>query len=800
MIRFLGTLGLCKALMCFILFYFLGLSKAVAQLQQPLSKTLVQLQQKYGVYFSYDAQYANVQVGVVSHADETAESQLKRILQNTNLYYDKISNNIYVIRSKPNRITPSPKKKIAWIFSPPPFDTTTRIRYLKEVDVNNTFSDSLSYHLLIDRIPLSKANLLPSVFGKDVFASLQYTAGVSSIVEPATGLYVRGSTPDQSLILLDGIPIFNADHPLSTHSFLNAGLISKVDFKKGYVSPRLGGKNGAYLDMQTKPHGSSRKTSVEIGWWGVETTTHQPLSKNISVAASWRSSLPTGANKRLASQLIDYRSLIQELNNGGYTSRSWSNDVLTNLDVRLQRNAYLKATFFYANDTYQRQYGWQVDTSQTQDVSMAALLPLKSVYQWKNKGASLQYNKAWDAMHSTKVVASWSANAQTSQTDWKPQPPIPDSAMFFGYVSNITGDQNNGSSLYSIGVEHFINKPAYSLNMGVQWMMYQNKYTNLETGGYWTISQVNNYYREYGSLSAYAEIEFPIGAKGKIKSGLRIAQWGTAKKPLGEPRVQWVQKIRNWTAEIYFTRHRQAFKKLTTQAIPTLFNGVWYLADGETIPISKADMLGGSLKYHKKGFTFAMQVYQKWLSHLTEIGFKYQQRPAVGFDEGNGKTTGVELTCMKEGEHGLFRLDYTYNNSLLRFDVLSSGRYFKAPYLPKHEVKALAVYKFQHWYGSITGVLGIDRPYAIQKYFLADASVINIILEPNEYNMQSLSPFHRIDLSIGYKIKAHWQLNLDVQNIYNRANEWYKLMNPDQTTTTVSQLGILANLKLKFDF
>ncbi|MBK6496905.1 MAG: Plug domain-containing protein [Saprospiraceae bacterium] len=46
----------------------------------------------------------------------------------------------------------------------------------------------------------------------DVLKALQLLPGVQSGGEGQAGLYVRGGSPDQNLILLDGVPVYNANH------------------------------------------------------------------------------------------------------------------------------------------------------------------------------------------------------------------------------------------------------------------------------------------------------------------------------------------------------------------------------------------------------------------------------------------------------------------------------------------------------------------------------------------------------------------------------------------------------------
>jgi len=54
---------------------------------------------------------------------------------------------------------------------------------------------------------------LPVMFGEvDVLKALQLLPGVKGGNEGTSGIYVRGGGPDQNLILLDGVPVYNANH------------------------------------------------------------------------------------------------------------------------------------------------------------------------------------------------------------------------------------------------------------------------------------------------------------------------------------------------------------------------------------------------------------------------------------------------------------------------------------------------------------------------------------------------------------------------------------------------------------
>ena len=61
-------------------------------------------------------------------------------------------------------------------------------------------------------VPINQIKTIPALLGEvDVLKAIQLLPGVQSS-EGTSGFYVRGGGPDQNLILLDGVPVYNASH------------------------------------------------------------------------------------------------------------------------------------------------------------------------------------------------------------------------------------------------------------------------------------------------------------------------------------------------------------------------------------------------------------------------------------------------------------------------------------------------------------------------------------------------------------------------------------------------------------
>ena len=94
---------------------------------------------------------------------------------------------------------------------------------------------------------------LPTLAGEvDLIKVAQLLPGVQSGNEGSSDLIVRGGGPDQNLILLDGVPVYNVGHLLGLVSVFNTDAVKQVDLIKGGFPARYGGRLSSVVDIRLK--------------------------------------------------------------------------------------------------------------------------------------------------------------------------------------------------------------------------------------------------------------------------------------------------------------------------------------------------------------------------------------------------------------------------------------------------------------------------------------------------------------------------------------------------------------------
>ena len=110
-------------------------------------------------------------------------------------------------------------------------------------------------------VPIEQIKTIPALLGEvDIIKAIQLLPGVQSS-EGTSGFYVRGGGPDQNLILLDGVPVYNASHIGGIFSVFNADAIKSVSLTKGGFPARFGGRLSSVLQIDMK-EGNSKNLRV----------------------------------------------------------------------------------------------------------------------------------------------------------------------------------------------------------------------------------------------------------------------------------------------------------------------------------------------------------------------------------------------------------------------------------------------------------------------------------------------------------------------------------------------------------
>ncbi|MCB0705887.1 MAG: carboxypeptidase-like regulatory domain-containing protein, partial [Saprospiraceae bacterium] len=100
---------------------------------------------------------------------------------------------------------------------------------------------------------------LPSTGGEpDIAQYLPVLPGIVSTGDQGGQLYIRGGSPIQNLVMLDGMTIFNPFHSIGFFSVFETETIRSVDVMTGGFNAEYGGRISAVVDIKTREGNKKR--------------------------------------------------------------------------------------------------------------------------------------------------------------------------------------------------------------------------------------------------------------------------------------------------------------------------------------------------------------------------------------------------------------------------------------------------------------------------------------------------------------------------------------------------------------
>ncbi|MBC7447190.1 MAG: TonB-dependent receptor [Hymenobacteraceae bacterium] len=131
---------------------------------------------------------------------------------------------------------------------------------LETVQVSGTKTQQLTeVRAGVQKVTPVDIKLMPAVGGEaDLAQFLQTVPGVVFTGDQGGQLYIRGGTPAQTLVLLDGMTLYNPFHSIGLFSVFDTDILRSVDVYTGGFNAEYGGRTSAVLDVTTRDGNRSR--------------------------------------------------------------------------------------------------------------------------------------------------------------------------------------------------------------------------------------------------------------------------------------------------------------------------------------------------------------------------------------------------------------------------------------------------------------------------------------------------------------------------------------------------------------
>ncbi len=662
---------------------------------------------------------------------------------------------------------------------------------LKEVVVTSDRQNVQSTQMSQIDVPINKIEKLPVIFGEvDLLKTLQLMPGVQSGTEGANGIYVRGGGPDQNLMLLDGVPVYNASHLFGFFSVFNTDAIKNVSLLKGGFPARYGGRLSSVIDVSMKD-GNMKKFSgaVSIGLISSKFTIEGPIKKDkTSFIISGRRTYIDA----LISPIIKFATAIAyegEKFSGGYHFY----DLNAKINHRLNDKNRLFLSFYSGQDIAKIKYlsKWTLEDGIEQDRGVGRLGwgNIISAFRWNHTfqknlfmNTTLTYSRFNFGLllhqQSAYRVKGESKHSQEYKAEYDSG--IDDLAMMvdFDYLPNVNHKVKFGLS----GIYH-----KFRPGLAKFQTIVSDPPVNFDT----TFGSQTLYAPE---LALYGEDDINVNRWLKINVGARLSMFkvrDTLFKNI-EPRISTrILLHKDLSFKMSYVQMQQYLHFLTNNTVGLPID-LWMPATNLVVSEKSWQAAAGFAWLIGNNFTLSVEGFYKGMKNLLEFKdgesiFSMSEENGIGeiwenkVTQGRGYSYGAELFLQKKYGKLTGWVSYTYAKTNRKFANINRGKEYPYKYDRRHDVSVVLLFDLNERVNfGMTWVYGSGMPTTIQlaefplhKYSDGYYELLPNIRGRNNYRLPA---YHRLDFSVNLskqKKRGKRTWSIGVYNAYNNVNPFY---------------------------
>jgi hypothetical protein len=648
-------------------------------------------------------------------------------------------------------------------------------------------------------IPVEKFLKLPVIFGEaDVLKVIQLLPGVQSGTEGSTGIYVRGGGPDQNLFLLDGVPVYNANHLFGFMSVFNPDAVKSVQLYKGGFPARFGERLSSVVDIRMK-EGNEKEFhgNLAVGLISSKLSLEGPIVKD-------RTSYVISARRTYYDILA--QPFIMKFNQGQNdktTGGYYFYDLNAKINHKFSERSRLYLSSYLGRD---RAYSRNRSRPDFPDPSMDRY-EYKDSYGlgWGNMITALRWNYlitnklfsnttlTYSKYDFDVTIESSSENLSTKQKE----------VDYFRYFSGI---EDVGAK---IDFDWYLS-PRHSVKFGTGYTFHNFK-PGVTTFRYDPMEGDNGLDTVVGDMKVranefvmYAEDNIDLTSKLKVNAGVRLSLFNVQDTSyfVFQPRLSLrYLATDDLSFKISYSKMAQFVHLLTSSAI-SLPTDLWLPVTRRFEPPVSHQVAAGTGFLIPGDLEVTVEAFYKTMDNLIE----YKEGAFFGgtgagweskVEKGRGWAYGAEFMIEKSYGKLTGWIGYTLSWTMRKFDNLNFGRTFPAKYDRRHDISVALTHKFNDrvdmglvWvYGTGNAATLGASDYPPEDFF-SDGYYYSSVTDFPGRNNYRMPSYHRLDLGVNlHKQKKNgirtWSFS--VYNAYNRLNpffiywgtEWVQEPDPD---------------------
>ena len=685
------------------------------------------------------------------------------------------------------------------------------------VEATRATVSARSPQMSVVELPVQQIKSIPTLFGEaDVLKAIQLLPGVQNGSEGSAGMYVRGGGPDENLLLLDGVPVYNVNHALGFFSVFNPDALKNVTLYKGSFPAHFGGRLSSVVDIRMKEGDMQQyHGNVSVGLISSKLNFEGPVVKDkLSFNLSFRR---TYSDLLLKPALWIARH--QEPDMGKLSAGYYFYDFNGKLNWKISDKDRLYLSFYSGDDAIY--FGVKYKDYEYDDIQYGEYMGLN--WKWGNKVAALR----WNHVMSQQLFMDASVNYTQYRHDLGME--ITEENVYHYQQNNNTLAlvTDEYSMAYKSGINDLTAKvdfdytplPNHEIRFGGNYTYHmfrpEVQSAKITDGNQVEIDTVIGSSNVFAHETAlYAEDNMTIGDIFRINAGVHYSTFTVEGKTYQsvQPRLSTsVMLASNLSLKAGYAYMTQYVHLLSNSSL-SLPTDLWVPVTAKVEPMKAHQISLGAFYEIPRLFDVSLEGYYKSMDNLLEYrdGASFFGSSDTWDNKvclGKGWSYGVEFLVQRSFGKTTGWVGYTWAHAKRQFDregmEINEGKVFPAKYDRRHDLSITVQHKFNDRFdmsGTWVFSSGNCGTLGTQIYEgLVDEWGYVPNLQALERNNFRMGNYHRLDLSMNFhKQKKHgirtW--NLSVYNAYNHNNPFivYASYGIDQNTGQEKKVLMQASI------
>ena len=634
-----------------------------------------------------------------------------------------------------------------------------------------------------DVIDLNSASAKVNILGeKDLIHMARQKAGVYSGSEGLGGLIVRGGSPDQNLMLLEGIPMYATNHMADISSIFMEEATRDAQLIKGGFPSRYSGRLSSVLEVNLKDGNQERvKGSVSAGLPGFKAFLQGPISDKSTFLIGGRLSWVNF----YTDPLIDKFTVFDDVDLNFH-------DFVAKYTYRFSNTSSFSISGYKGGDKV------ELEKNQTlpNDNGGSFNSQEQTSFGWGNELLSARFSM----VISPKLFLN--VNAGVLNYDYRSKAAYNFVNVEGGQVikednRNVITDSGIVNLIGGIGFDYFLNS-SHKIKLGVGYNHHrfspkieQNFVDDIDDPSIDpdSITVCNE-------VSLFIEDTYTPNKRMQIYGGLNYTHFGVRGVEFNyfQPRIKVnIQPQRDISLSFTGSRMVQFVHLLVNNGLG-LPSDLWVPSTDEIMPeisdqfgltlrtelgYDHVFTLGGYIKRQQNVILYRnpQDLYSNILNDASsELNFISDRDWERKIEIGNRNISGLEVSLQKANGPWQYNMSYTKSNAENRFENLNQGKAFADRYDRPHDVNLSLSYKINSkWDVGAQWVYGSGFTFTLKliEIKIPDGPTVLTTDELNNYRMPA---YHHLDLIVNYDNTSDglgWKVSFGVYNIYNRYNPYF---------------------------